>query len=156
MINVFMGGTCEGYDWRKDLEDYFNVRPGRIRLFNPVVDEWNDEAKENELRERENCDFCLYTITPHMRGVYSIAEAIDDSNKRPNKTIFCYIQPNGSKFDDKMLHSITEVGNMVERNGGKVFTNIPVLIEFLENMIQLFEIKEMIEGKTSKMKYDFK
>lgn len=155
MINVFMGGTCEGYNWRKDLEEHFKGND-KIRLFNPVVDDWNEEAKANEIRERENCDFCLYTITPHIRGVYSIAEVIDDSNKRPNKTLFCYIQPDGSVFDEKMYHSLQAVGDMVERNGGNVFTDISILIEYFENMIELSKIKNLIDGKDSKWKFDFK
>lgn len=155
MINVFMGGTCEGYDWRKDLEEHFKGN-GKIRLFNPVVDDWNEEAKANEIRERETCDLCLYTITPHIRGVYSIAEVIDDSNKRPSKTLFCYTQPDGSEFDEKMYHSLQAVGDMVERNEGKVFTSISSLIEYFENMIKLSDIKELVESKMSSMNFDFK
>lgn len=33
--------------------------------------------------------------TPKMTGTYSIAEVIDDSNKRPDKTVFCILE-----FDD--------------------------------------------------------
>lgn len=154
MINVFMGGTCEGYDWRKDLEKHFEGND-KIRLFNPVVDDWNEEAKANEIRERENCDLCLYTITPHIRGVYSIAEVVDDSNKRPGKTLFCYIEPDDKKFDNKMRHSIEEVGNMVERNGGTVFTNIKELINYLEDSITFYSMKNIINNISKNYEFKF-
>ena len=88
-----------------------------IDYFNPVVDDWNDECKKNELRERENCDFCLYVITSDMIGFYSIAEVIDDSNKRPEKTVFFV---NYSGFNIKQRNSFDVISSMVERNGGKV------------------------------------
>ena len=40
---------------------------------------------EEEIKQRAECDFCLYVITPKMTGVYSIAEVVDDSNKRPEQ-----------------------------------------------------------------------
>ena len=35
---------------------------------------WNEEAQKNEIFEREHDDYVLYTITPRMEGVYSIAD----------------------------------------------------------------------------------
>ncbi len=111
---VFLGGTCNESTWRDDLIKMLN-----IDFFNPVVDEWNDEAYKQELYERENCDYCLYVITPKMTGVYSIAEVIDDSNKRPSKTIFCFIAKDGSAdFSEAQIKSLNAVGKMVQKNGG--------------------------------------
>jgi GH15 family glucan-1,4-alpha-glucosidase len=54
-----------------------------------------------ELRQRETCDICLYVITPKMTGVYSIAEVIDDSNKRPNKTVLVRLRTDeNDRFTD--------------------------------------------------------
>ena len=54
-----------------------------------------------------------------MTGVYSIAEVIDDSNKRPTKTVFVFIPVDGEmRFDDGQIKSLKKVGQMVERNGG--------------------------------------
>ena len=127
MKRIFLGGTCPGWNWRKEL-----ISMLRISYFNPVVKVWDDEAKKNELKERENCDYCLYVITPYMKGVYSIAEVIDDSNKRPEKTIFCFIEEeNGKKFRDKEKNSLKEVGKMVKRNGGKYFTSLEDIAEYV-------------------------
>lgn len=88
MTNVFLGGTCNESTWRERLIE--KLLP-QITYFHPVVDDWNEEAQQNEIRERENCDVCLYVLTPKMTGYYSIAEVVDDSNKRPDKTVLCII-----------------------------------------------------------------
>lgn len=112
MKKVFLGGTCNNSLWRDQL-----IPKLEIDYFNPVVPEWNDEAYEKELYEREHCDFCLYVLTAKMKGVYSIAEVVDDSNKRPKKTIFCFSDHDG-EFDPAVLKSMKAVGKMVEKNGG--------------------------------------
>lgn len=82
---VFLGGTCAETAWREKL-----ISMLKIKYFNPVVPNWTEECMKREREERVKDDFCLYVITPSMQGVYSIAEVIDDSNKRPKKTIFCF------------------------------------------------------------------
>lgn len=126
-MKVFLGGTCNNTTWRDEL-----IKKLKISYFNPVVDDWNEEAYQRELQEREICDFCLYTITPKMTGVYSIAEVIDDSNKRPEKTIFCLlIRDESDLFDDGQRKSLIKVGEMVECNGGKFFTNLSDVADYL-------------------------
>ena len=80
---VFLGGTCNQSTWRKHLIPLLE-----IDYFNPVVEVWNDGAYQKELDERANCDYCLYVITTKMKGVYSIAEVIDDSNNDQKKLYF--------------------------------------------------------------------
>ena len=110
-----------------------------IDYFNPVVEDWTEECYLEELRQREICDYCLYVITPRMTGVYSIAEVVDDSNKRPDKTIFCVLTADSSDtggliiFDIVQLKSLDKVGIMVEKNGGKYFTTLGDVAEFLNN-----------------------
>jgi hypothetical protein len=67
-----------------------------------------------------------------MTGVYSIAEVVDDSNKRPEKTLFAFIENDGEdKFTSDQLKSLKAVGKMVEINGGRWFKNLDELITFL-------------------------
>lgn len=127
MKKVFLGGTCNESSWREELKVLLT-----IGYFDPVVDDWNDEARQNELREREEADFVLYTITPRMTGVYSIAEAIDDSNKRPTKTIFCCLLADGEySFNKSQKRSLYAVAQMVERNGGRVFNSLIGVAKYL-------------------------
>ena len=117
---VYLGGTCNGSQWREELKPLLN-----IDYFDPVVGDWNEEAYQRELLERANADFVLYVITPKMTGAYSIAEAVDDSNKRPEKTVFCFLLADGEEvFTDTQLKSLRNVGRMIETNGGKAFANL--------------------------------
>ena len=149
MKKVFLGGTCNDSKWRDKLIPTLD-----IDYFNPVVDDWTEECYQEELRQREICDYCLYVITPRMTGVYSIAEVIDDSNKRPNKTLFCVLisdidyTPNirwneesnkfvigydetEKSFDKGQMKSLDRVGQMVERNGGKYFKSLEEVASYL-------------------------
>jgi len=86
MKKVFLGGTCNGSLWRNDL-----IKDLKIDYFQPQAEDWTPEMMQKEIKQREECDFCLYVITPKMTGVYSIAEVVDDSNKRPGETIFSFL-----------------------------------------------------------------
>ena len=124
---VFLGGTCNDSTWRERL-----IQMLRVPYFNPVVPDWTEEAYQRELRERETCQFCLYVLTPKMTGVYSIAEAVDDSNKRPGKTIFCYLpEDDGVEFSQAQVKSMEAVKKMIRKNGGHVCEALPDVAAFL-------------------------
>lgn len=122
-MKVFLGGTCNGSTWRDEL-----IPQLRCDYFNPVVDDWTPECQAEEIRQREACDYVLYVITSAMTGVYSIAEVVDDSNKRPEKVIFCVI-PDG--FDSHQLKSLQAVKDMVARNSGCVCQSLADVAEVL-------------------------
>lgn len=112
-MEIFLGGTCNDSTWREDLKPLL-----RIDYFDPVVADWNEEAQKREIEKRETCDFVLYVITPRMTGVYAIAEVVDDSNKRPKKTVFCFLLADGHlRLDNTQLKSLEAVGGMILRNG---------------------------------------
>ena len=120
---VYLGGTCNDSTWRNRMMIYLHEE--RLDYFNPVVDDWNEDAQRNELRERKNCDFCLYTITPKMTGCYAIAEVVDDSNKRPEKTVLVLLRDDGvDRFNISQWKSLSAVAQLVKRNGGQVFDNL--------------------------------
>lgn len=119
-MKVFLGGTCNGSTWRDTLIPMLS-----IDYFNPVVDDWTPECQDEELKQREECDFVLYTITPKMMGVYSIAEVVDDSNKRPERTILILLRESDNlSFDDSEWKSLLAVAKMVIKNGGVVFFDL--------------------------------
>ena len=126
-MKVFLGGTCNNSNWRKDL-----IKKLKIDYFNPVVDSWDKEAYKKELIERKCCDFVLYTITPKMKGVYSIAEVVDDSNKRPHKTLFCILKDDdGAVFNDAQYLSLDRVARMVKKNGAIVMYDLDAVASYL-------------------------
>ena len=133
MNKVFLGGTCNESKWRNRMMIY--LHKAGLSWFNPVVDDWDDTAQANELRERETCDFCLYTITPKMTGTYSIAEVIDDSNKRPEKTIMVLLEDDdGIRFSESQYKSLWQVGKMVKMNGGQIFTSLLLAADYMRDL----------------------
>lgn len=119
-MKVFLGGTCNESTWRNRI-----ITMLEIEYFNPVVEDWTPDCMAEELRQREACDFCLYVITPKMTGVYSIAEVVDDSNKRPKQTIFVRLRDDGDeRFDEGQWKSLGAVAQMVERNGSVTFSDL--------------------------------
>lgn len=66
-----------------------------------------------------------------MIGVYSIAELVDDSNKRPTKTIFYLLHDDDHTcFNEAQWQSLQSVKCMVRDNGAYV-------TELLENVAAL-------------------
>ena len=128
-MKVFLGGTCNGSTWRDNVIPFLS-----INYFNPVVDDWTLKSYQEELKQRLECDFCLYVITPKMLGVYSIAEVVDDSNKRPEKTVFCYLtEDDKEQFTVGQIKSLNAVKKMVHTNGGTVCDSILDVIKFLNS-----------------------
>jgi hypothetical protein len=129
MKKVFLGGTCNESTWREHLKPQL-----KIDYFDPVVDDWTPECMEEEIRQREECDYCLYVITPKMTGVYSIAEVVDDSNKRPAKTLFCICMHDGDEsFTEGQFKSLMQVGKMVQENGGMFGTTLQDVAAYLNS-----------------------
>lgn len=125
--NTFLGGTCNGSNWRENLIPLL-----KKSYYNPVVEDWTPKCQEEEIRQRENCNYCLYVITPKMTGVYSIAEVVDDSNKRPSKTIFCYLtEDDGAIFEKHQIKALDATGNLVSKNGGMFFKSLERVADFI-------------------------
>jgi len=129
MKKVFLGGTCNGSGWRDGL-----IKMLKIDYFQPQGDDWTPEMIQEEMKQREICDFCLYVITPKMTGFYSVAEVVDDSNKHPSKTIFSFLKEDeGETFSDHQIKSLEQTGKMVQENGAKFFSKFEEIAEYLNN-----------------------
>ena len=128
-MKVFLGGTCNESKWRDEM-----IQRLKIDYFNPVVEDWNEECQAREIEERSTADYCLYVITPKMTGVYSIAEVVDDSNKRPKKTILVTLYEDEEEdFDVSQQRSLGMVVQMVCDNGGKAFYSLGLAANYLNN-----------------------
>lgn len=119
---VFLGGTCNGSKWRDVLIPHLT-----IDYFNPVVEDWSPEDQAREREERETCGYLLYVLTSRMAGVYSIAEVVEDSIKRPERTILSIVEEKSQPFSPEMKKSLLAVADMVRRNGAQVvaFSDLP-------------------------------
>ena len=130
-MKVFLGGTCNGSNWRDEIIDKLN-----IDYFNPVVENWDEESFSIELKEKESSDYFLFVLTPLMKGFYSVAEVVDYSNKYPSKTIFCILDndkgESWSQFDKR---SLSKTKDLVKANGAIVLDSLEEIVDFLQSGI---------------------
>ena len=134
---VFLGGTCNESKWRDELIGKMKLNTPNIQYFNPVVEDWTPECQAIEIDEKANkCDIHLYVITNKMKGVFSIAEAIESVFNKDKKTIFCVLDnyADDGEFPDFQLKSLKAVGDMVVRNGGTYVTTLDEVINALKNI----------------------
>ena len=139
---VFLGGTANKSTWREKLIPLLDTT--KISYFNPVITgrEWTlaDQAKETV--EKQTCDFMLYVITKEMLGFYSIAEVVNDSNKIPNKTIFCYLEEG---FGQHQIKSLQATARLVKENGTQVFTSLEEVAKWLNSQKEVEEENNRLE-----------
>ena len=106
----------------------------KVAAFNPVVEDWNEQAQANEDWHKANDDFCIYVLTPEMTGIYSIFEVADDSNKRPEKTIFCVLlERDGKTFSEGIQRSFLKIKKDLIKNGARVYESLEEIASFLNN-----------------------
>ena len=126
-MKVFLGGTCAESKWREKLIPLL-----KCDYFNPVVEDWTPECQENEEREKKICDYHLYVITPKMQGVYSIAEAVNDSKNVLRTCIFCVTKEEDDRdWTKSELKSLDATAKLIERNGGVVLNSLEDVANFL-------------------------
>ena len=131
-MKVFLGGTCAGRKWRDEI-----IPQLTCDYYNPVVEDLSEANRLIQVHERAIADYVLYVITADMTGVYSIAEAVDDSNKRPMKTILCILSDG---FGPKMSHSLKAVEKLVLENGARVFNSLNDVVKFLNTAQTVNEV----------------
>ena len=116
--HVFLGGTCNGSQWRQAL-----IPKLTCTYFDPVITdrEWTTEDGVREQEERANSQFCTYVLTPRMEGFASIAEVVQDSNERALQTILCVLSADaGQEWTPHQLKSLEFTKNIVAQNGAYV------------------------------------
>lgn len=130
---VFLGGTCNESKWREKLISLLN----NDRYFNPIVQDWTHSVQENEKIQKQCCQYHLYVITPLMTGCFSIAEAVDDSNKIPERTLFCILKSDedgkGKKviYEEGQLRSLNATSELLIENGARCFNSLQEIADFL-------------------------
>lgn len=126
---MFLGGTVNGSKWREEI-----IPRLEIEYFNPVVDVWDDEAKLNEISAKRSSDYFLFVITPKMNGFFSIAEAVDYSNKKPDRTIVCFLESDeGDVWNSHQIKAIDQTVKMLAGNGATVLDSLDEVVEFLNS-----------------------
>jgi hypothetical protein len=128
---VFLGGTANGSKWREKLIPLL-----KVPFYNPVVPDWTPQDYENELHQRAVCAFLLYVLTPASKSMYSIAEVVDDSNKRPERTIFCFLteeENSESAYTPHELKALNAIGKLIKANGSVWLKNLEEVAEYINS-----------------------
>lgn len=124
---VFLGGTVNGSDWREKLMPKL-----KVPFYNPVVPDWTPDDYIKELKMRAVCAHLLYVLTPISKSLYSIAEVVDDSNKRPNRTVFCFLDEEaGNVYTPHEIKALNAVGKMIEANGAKWLKTLDEVADYI-------------------------
>ena len=130
--NCILGETCNNSTWKDELLTMIDSE--KVVTFNPTVEDWNEQAQTNEDWHKANDDFCLYVLTPEMINIYSIFEVADDSNKRPEKTIFCVLlERNDQTFSVDIQKNFLKIKKDLIKNGVRVFESLEEIAMFLNN-----------------------
>lgn len=134
---VFLGGTCNGSTWRDELMPMLTER--EVTFFNPVVEDWTEEAKAHEDIAKENATWELYVITPEMTGVYSIAEIMYKAATDPNNLIICV--PQDERWTEGQWRSLTATTTLARKLGldaaegaVTVCSDLKVVAEYLKTL----------------------
>lgn len=135
-MKVFLGGTTVNSKWRDEIKSLLT-----IDYFDPVVDDWNEESRNIEKIEKSKCDVHLYTLTPEIQGIFSIAEATESANKMPERTILCILNEYGnSSFNEGMSRSMKAFIDLIESNNVKVFYSLEDTANYLNNLTDIHKL----------------
>lgn len=83
-VYLWLGGTCDGYDWRKEFLEKIDLP---ISYYDPCIRpgddmDWDKDARRAEELAKAHAKLQLYIITSDMRGCFSIEE-ITEAVMRP-------------------------------------------------------------------------
>lgn len=135
-MKVFLGGTCTGHNWREQVIPKLNCD-----YFNPLVENWTEECRLREEEEKETCDYHLYVINGFMRGVYSIAQIVNDSHKMdPSKLVVVFYYDSffskkkrcGNK---KLIQSLIATEKLLNDNGVTVYHYISDAVDYINSKV---------------------
>ncbi len=138
-MKVFLGGTENDSKWRDEIVPLLEMD-----YFNPVVSEKTDESLQTEITERRESDFCLYVLTPKLTNANDINEVVNESFKKPDKTIFCFVKDDeGKKFTAAQLAELEKAKESITSNGGLFFPTVKEVAEYL-NMYKLSQTTALL------------
>ena len=124
---IFLGRTVNDSTWRETLIAKLQTKD----YFNPVVPDWTAQAQRIEAREKARCKYQLYVITPKMKGLYSVAELVDGSNKNPANTVGAFLKSDDdATFDSDQWRSVTAIAALLRQNGTKCFFSIEEIASY--------------------------
>lgn len=135
---VFLGGTWNEDPWRDVLTEKLDMP-----YFDPIVEDWNEEARQREEEAKEQAAYNLFVVTSSMQGVFSIAEVVDLSNKEPETTVLTVCREGFSEGELKSLYAVAE---LVEGNGATTLYCLDVTAVYLNCLYERWLRKQAKRG----------
>ena len=137
MGKVFLGGSCGDTTWRTDLIPHLEQK--NIDYFNPVVEDWNDEAFKKEQEEKAYAATLLFVLSPRTANVYSIAEMVN-LIRDERRVIVVFVENDGDKSIDPFSKvAFSNIQKDMEKFKNAIFANFKSFndeaIEFIINQI---------------------
>ena len=135
-MKVFLGGTCTGHNWREQI-----IPKLHCDYFNPLVENWTEECRLIEEKEKKICDYHLYVINGFMTGVYSIAEIVDDAHtmdKSKLVVVFYYdsfVSKKKRHTNKKLVHSLMATEKLLNKLGVNVYHQVADAICYINSMV---------------------
>lgn len=121
---IFLGGTCSGTNWRNYLKSK------KYNFYNPLEKNWNEKTFLEEVSQRKTAVYNLYVFTKDIKGYYSIASLIDDTNKCPDKTLL-FIDK--TDMSEQMKINFKYIEKLALSNGVTIFNSYDEINVFLND-----------------------
>ena len=93
---IFLGGTIANNPWRYDvIRTLLQNGVLKSEIFNPIVPDWDDAAREREAQAKARATYFLFYIgDPGQKGnpisAYSIAETVVSLYENPRRTLVVF------------------------------------------------------------------
>lgn len=135
-MKVFLGGSFGNTNWMESL-----IALIKVDYMKPAISSaaWEEADRLKEVAQRSNSDLSVYVLAPGGGDYYPVAELVDDSNKRPSKTVVCMLETQtGEKgtiytFTDTAKLSLGSVISLVKGNGVQVFSTLEDLAAYINS-----------------------
>lgn len=135
---IFLGGTCNEDKWREKFISLWKKSKDEkikgIKLFDPIVPDWNEECKKKEDEIKASAMMNLFVITPNQKGYYSFAEIADCAHY---SKVFFAVVDEYDQFDEATYNSFNAIGKLVEAHEGiyKIYNGEDLFESLLNDVI---------------------
>lgn len=159
---IFLGGTCnlpDDYEW--DFRKIIASHLPPDKYFNPVVEDWNEQAQKLEDEMKAKCLYHLYVIYPISHNTYSLIEIGEALATMENRVAVVVVKTmedddgNTYTFGEQQMHAFEKLANDNPHNVyicGSVemmsFTLGKVIADFLSMMDASKKFSEVLNNMT--------
>ena len=137
--DVYLGETCIKspflWDWRMD---FIRMLDDTVHYYDPFVRKWENnwsdvnKTEDNDIKRSES-KYCVFVFTSDIIGVYSVAQAVEDSIKKTNGTVLVAFVDYRKKFDEDehFIRSMKSALDLCEANGAIVCESIQEMAKII-------------------------